>query len=208
MKRPKFRGGWTKVSVTANDRDRVGRLLGFGMDRKGIAEILGIPANRVDYIRGLLRPKPTPEAAPEPTPEPTSIGARGPMREAAAHTPNRRGPRVSAAERKTYKRLYLTGATRGEIMLLMGVAAERVDVIRRSVKLHNKGQLPALETELEPAPTHPWLTPEAEEARRRRRLTQQGAEIAEAALVRVAETFALAATQMREAAASTRDWTE
>jgi hypothetical protein len=94
-------------------------------------------------------------------------------------------------------------------MLLMGLRPERVDVIRRSVKLHNKGQLPALETRTtpEPAPTDAWLTPAAEEARRGRRLTQQGAEIAEAALMRVAETFALAATQMREAAASTRDWT-
>jgi hypothetical protein len=197
MKRPQFRGGWTKVSVTANDRDRVGRLLGFGMDRKGIAEILGIPAKRVDYIRGLLRPEPTPEAAPEPTPEPTSIGARGP-----------KGPKVSLAERAAYERLYVGGATRGEIMLLMGVPPNRIDVIRRNVKLHNKGQLPALETELEPAPTHAWLTPVAEEARRGRWLTQQGAEIAEAALMRVAETFAFAATQMREAAASTRDWTE
>ena len=185
MKRPKFRGGWTKVSVTANDRDRVGRLLGFGMDRKGIAEVLGINANRVTYISGLLRPEPTPEAAPEPT----SIRARGP-----------KGPRVSLAERATYERLYVGGATRGEIMLLMGLPPNRIDVIRRNVKLHNKGQLPALETALEPAPIV------AEESRRRR-LTQ-GAEIAEAALMRVAETFALAATQMREAAASTRGWTE
>ena len=198
MKTP-IRGGWKRLSVTADDRVRVGRLLGVGMGRKGIAEILGISPHRVDYIRNLLRPEPAPEAAPEPTPEPTLIRARGP-----------KGPRVSAAERKTYKRLYLTGATRGEIMLLMGLPPERVDVIRRSVKLHNKGQLPALETELEPAPTEhrslAWLTPAAEEARRGRRLTQQGAEIAEAALMSVAETFALAATQMREAAASTRDW--
>ena len=190
MKRP-IRGGWTKVSVTANDRDRVGRLLGFGMDRKGIAEILGINANRVTYISGLLRPEPTPEAAPEPTPEPTSIRARGP-----------KGPKVSLAERATYERLYVGGATRGEIMLLMGLPPNRIDVIRRNVKLHNQGQLPALETRPTPEPA-----PIVAEESRRRRLTQ-GAEIAEAALMRVAETFALAATQMREAAASTRDWTE
>jgi hypothetical protein len=188
MKRP-IRGGWKRVSVTEGDRARVGRLLAAGLDRGGIAEVLGINANRVAYISGLLRPEPTPEAAPEPT----SIRARGP-----------KGPRVSLAERATYERLYVGGATRGEIMLLMGLPPNRIDVIRRNVKLHNKGQLPSLETQIEPAPEPPPIV--AEESRRRR-LTQ-GAEIAEAALMRVAETFALAATQMREAAASTRDWTE
>ena len=187
MKRPKFRGGWKKVSVTEGDRTRVGRLLAAGLDRGGIAEVLGINANRVAYISGLLRPEPTPEAAPEPT----SIRARGP-----------KGPRVSLAERATYERLYVGGATRGEIMLLMGLPPNRIDVIRRNVKLHNQGQLPALETRTTPEPA-----PIVAEESRRRRLTQ-GAEIAEAALMRVAETFALAATQMREAAASTRDWTE
>ena len=186
MKRP-IRGGWKRVSVTEGDRARVGRLLAAGLDRGGIAEVLGINANRVTYISGLLRPEPTPEAAPEPT----SIRARGP-----------KGPRVSLAERATYERLYVGGATRGEIMLLMGLPPNRIDVIRRNVKLHNQGQLPALETRTTPEPA-----PLVAEDSRRRRLTQ-GAEIAEAALMRVAETFALAATQMREAAASTRDWTE
>ena len=198
----KSRNGWKKSLVSADDKARVGRLLAAGMGRKDIAEVLGITRNRVDYIRNLLRPpEPIPEPTPEPTPEPipaaalinehTGIRARGP-----------KGPKVSFAERATYERLYVGGATRGEIALLMSLPSSRIDIIRRSVKAHNKGQLPALETRTTPEPA-PIV---AEESRRRQ--IAQGAEIAEAALMRVAETFALAATQMRKAATSTRDWTD